>query len=91
MKANKFNSDTLKNAITIKIKKIIIARITQTHLAPELLNAEKAHRAKIVPIANTISCIKLIENHIIEKATQAKNHFFICCGNITFMSVLCRN
>ena len=70
---------------------MIIARTTQTHLAPELLNAEKAHKAKTVPTANIINCIKLTENHIIEKATQAKNHFFMCCGNIIFMDIACRN
>ena len=70
---------------------MIIAKTTQTHLAPELLNAEKAHKEKTVPIANTINCTKLIENHIIEKATQAKNHFFICCGNMIFIDILCRN
>jgi hypothetical protein len=29
--------------------------------------------------------MKLMENHMIEKATQEKNHFFICWGNIIFI------
>lgn len=64
---------------------MIIARTTQTHLASELLKAENVQRAKTVPTARIISCIKLMENHIIEKAIQEKNHFFICWGNITFI------
>ena len=76
--ANRFNSDTLKKAITRKIKNIIIARTNQTHLAPELLKLENAQRAKTTPTAKIINCIKLTENHIIEKATPEKNHFFMC-------------
>ena len=78
MNANKFNSDILKKAITIKIKKMIMANTTQTHLLSELLNVEKVHRAKTIQTARIINCMKLMENHIIEKATQEKNHFFIC-------------
>ena len=86
MKANKFNSDMLKNAININIKKIITANIIHNHLASELLKLENVQRAKTAPIAKMISWIKLIEKPITEKATPEKNHFFICCGNITFMN-----
>lgn len=64
---------------------MIMAKTTQTHLASELLKAENVQREKTVPIARIINCMKLIENHITEKATQEKNHFFICWGNITFI------
>ena len=85
IKANKFSSDTLKKAIIKKIKNIIIARTNQTHLAPELLKLENIQRAKTTPIAKIINCMKLTENHIIEKAIPEKNHFFMCCGNMTFI------
>jgi hypothetical protein len=62
----------------MKIKKMIIANTTQIHLASELLNDEKVQRAKTIPTAKIINCMKLMENHMIEKATQEKNHFFIC-------------
>jgi hypothetical protein len=91
IKATRFSSETLKNAITKKIKKIIIAKTNHTHFDPELLNAENVQRAHTAHIAKTISWIKLTENHIIEKATQEKNHFFICCGNITFIEHIHRN
>ena len=81
----------LKNAITKKIKKIITAKTNQTHLDPELLKAENVQREKTVHIAKTISWMKLTENPIIEKATQEKNHFFICCGNITFIEYVRSN
>jgi hypothetical protein len=80
------SSDTLKKAITTKMKKIITAKTTQGHFAQALLQAENVQRAITAPTAKTINCIKLTENHIIEKATQEKNHFFICCGNITFIN-----
>jgi hypothetical protein len=83
--ANKFNSETLKKAINIKIRKIIIANVTPTHFAPELLNVENVQSANTAHIAKMISCIKLTENHMIENATHEKNHFLICCGNITFI------
>ena len=57
---------------------MIIANTTQIHLASELLNDEKVQRAKTIPTAKIINCMKLMENHMIEKATQEKNHFFIC-------------
>jgi hypothetical protein len=53
--ANKFNSETLKKAINTKIKKITTARITQTHLAPELLNVENVHRENTAQIDKIIS------------------------------------
>jgi hypothetical protein len=68
----------LKNAITKNIKNIITANTNPTHLASELLNQENTHKAQTTPIAKTISCIKLTENHIIEKATHEKNPFFMC-------------
>jgi hypothetical protein len=55
------------------------------HFAPELLKVENTHKAKTIQIARIISCMKLTENPITEKATPEKNHFLICCGNITFM------
>ena len=64
---------------------MITANITQIHLAPELLNDENVQRAKTAPTDKITSWMKLTENHKIEKAIQEKNHFFICCGNITFM------
>jgi hypothetical protein len=91
MNANKFNSDTLKNAITRKIKKIIMAKTSQTHLAHELLKVENVQREKTTPMARIINCIKLTENHIIEKAIQEKNHFLMCCGNIIFINIIFRN
>ena len=85
MNANKFNSDTLKKAITRNMIKMMIAKITPSHFALALLNVEKTHKANTTPTAKTISCTKLTENPITEKATQEKNHFLICCGNITFI------
>lgn len=64
---------------------MIMAKTTQTHLLFELLKAEKVQRAKTIPTARIINCMKLMENHMIEKATQEKNHFFICWGNIIFI------
>lgn len=64
---------------------MITATTIQAHLASELLKDEKAPRAKTTQIAKITSCMKLMENHMTEKATQEKNHFFICCGNITFI------
>ena len=90
MKANKFNSDCLKNAIKTKIKKIMTAKTTQTHFASELLKLENIHRANTTHMAKIISCIKLIENPAIEKATHEKNHFCICLGNITFINICSR-
>jgi hypothetical protein len=58
--------------------RIITATTNHTHFAPELLKVEKAQREKTTPTAKTINCIKLTENHIIEKATHEKNHFLIC-------------
>ena len=78
MKANKFSSETLKNAITIKMIKIIPAVIIQSHFASALLKAENVPSAKTIQMAKITNCMKLMENHIIEKATQEKNHFFIC-------------
>ena len=85
MKANRFNSDTLKKAMIINIIKINMARKIHSPLAPELLKVEKVPKENTAPIDKIINLIKLTENHKIEKATQAKNHFFICCGNITFI------
>lgn len=85
MNANKFNSDTLKKAITKKIIKIMMARTNHTHFDPELLKAENVPKANTIHIAKIISWIKLIENHIIENAAPEKKPFFICCGNITFI------
>ncbi len=76
--ATKFNSETLKKAIIKNIARIITATTNHTHFSPELLKVEKAQREKITQIAKTISCIKLTENHITEKATHEKNHFLIC-------------
>ncbi|MBR7037481.1 hypothetical protein IKI14_06700 [bacterium] len=53
--ANKFSSDTLKKAITRKIKKIITANTIHTHFASELLKVENAQRAKTAQIARIIS------------------------------------
>ena len=85
MNANKFNSEILKKAITKKIKKIITAKTIHNHFASELLNVENVHKAKTAHTSRIINCMKLTENPIIEKAIQEKNHFFICCGNITFI------
>ena len=62
-----------------------MANTNPAHFAPELLKVEKTPKAKTTQIANIINCTKLIENPITEKATPEKNHFFMCCGNITFM------
>ena len=78
MKAKRFNSEMLKNAINIVIKKIIIARTSHNHLALALLHVENAHNAKTIQIAIIISWMKLMENHMIEKAAPEKNHFLIC-------------
>lgn len=88
IKANKFNSDILKKAITKKMIKIIIAKTSHAHFDHELLSAEKVPKAHTIQIAKTISWIKLIENPIMENAAQEKNPFFICCGNITFIESL---
>jgi hypothetical protein len=85
MKANRFNSDILKKAIIINIIKINMARKIHSHLAPELLKVENVPKANTAPSDKIINCMKLTENHKMENATQAKNHFFICCGNITFI------
>jgi len=45
----------LKNAITKKIRKIIIATTTHAHLASALLSVENAQSAKTAQIAKTIS------------------------------------
>jgi hypothetical protein len=55
MKANKFNSDTLKNAITINMKKINTAKKTHIHFAHELLKAENVHKENTAPIDKIIS------------------------------------
>lgn len=68
--------------------KIMIAKTSHAHFDHELLSAEKVPRAHTIQIAKTISWIKLIENPIMEKAAQEKNHFLICCGNITFIELL---
>ena len=78
MKASKFNSEYLKNAMNANIQKIITANTTQSHFASELLNVEKTHKAKTTHIAKITNWIKVIENPITEKATQEKNHFCIC-------------
>ena len=85
MNANKFNSDTLKKAITRNMMKMMIAKITPSHFALALLNVEKTHKAKTIQTAKIINWMKLMENPITEKATQEKNHFLICWGNITFI------
>ena len=56
----------------------MIAKNTPSHLAPELLKVENAHKEKTVQIANMINCMKFTENPITEKATPEKNHFWIC-------------
>jgi hypothetical protein len=60
------------------IIKIITAKTTQTHFASELLNVEKTHKANTTHIAKITNWMKLMENHITEKATPEKNHFSIC-------------
>ena len=85
MKARRFNSEILKNAINTKIKNIIIPNTNHSHLASALLQVENAHKAKTIQIARIISWINVMENHIMEKAAPEKNHFFICWGNITFI------
>lgn len=85
MKAKRFNSDTLKNAINTKIKRIITPRTIHSSLASALLHVENANNAKTTQIARMISWIKLIVNHIKEKAAPEKKPFFMCCGNITFI------
>jgi hypothetical protein len=55
IKANKFNSDTLKNAITINMKKINTAKKTHIHFAHELLKAENVHKENTAPIDKIIS------------------------------------
>ena len=57
---------------------MIIAKTSHIHFAPELLKVENVHRAKTAQIDKMTNCIKLTENHKIEKATHAKNHFFMC-------------
>ena len=64
---------------------MITANTTHSHFASELLKVENVHKAKTAHTARIINCMKLIENPIIEKAIHEKNHFFICCGNITFI------
>ena len=85
MNAKRFNSETLKNAMKTNIKNIMMASTNHNPLAFALLHVENAPNAKTTQIARMISWIKLIENHIIEKAAPEKNHFFICWGNITFI------
>ena len=70
------------------IMKIIMAKTSHAHFDPVLLSAEKVHKAQTIHIAKTINWMKLIENPIMEKAAPEKNHFLICCGNITFMELL---
>jgi hypothetical protein len=55
-----------------------------------LLNVEKTHKAKTTHMAKITNWMKVIENPITEKATQEKNHFCICWGNITFIYSICR-
>lgn len=55
MNATRFRFDTSKKAITRKTKNIKIAKISQTHFAHELLNVEKAHKAKTIHTASMIS------------------------------------
>ena len=85
MKANRFNSDTLKKAINTKIKRIITHKTIHNHLASALLHVENAHKSMTTQIARMISWIKLMVNHIREKAAPEKKPFFMCCGNITFI------
>ena len=55
-----------------------MAHTIHSHLASALLNAENVHKAKTIQIAKIISCMNVIENHMIDKAAPEKNHFFIC-------------
>jgi hypothetical protein len=55
MNANKFNSDTLKKAITRNMMKMMIAKITPSHFALALLNVEKTHKAKTIQTAKIIN------------------------------------
>ena len=55
MKANRFNSDTLKKAMIINIIKINIARKIHSHLAPELLKVENVPKENTAPIDKMIN------------------------------------
>ncbi len=87
MNATRLSSDISKNAIIKNMINIIMANTNQAHLAPELLKLEKVPKASTTQIAKIINCTKLTENPIMEKADHEKNHFLICCGNITFMNI----
>ena len=74
-----FSDDKVKNKTDISEKN------TKESEKSEKMFNKKNNKAKTIQIARIISCMKLTENPITEKATPEKNHFLICCGNITFM------
>ena len=83
-KARIFNSETLKNAIVIKIPAMIMAKIVPTAF-DDSWNFVKVTSANAIPIARINNWIIEIVNGPIEKVNPDNNPFLIFFGNTAFI------